>query len=50
VVVTETITDHSTGRVYPQNVKLTVPVTREEERDFTALQEGEHLGVAKGER
>jgi type IV pilus assembly protein PilP len=50
VVVTETITDHSTGRVYPQNVKLTVPVTKEEERDFTALQEGEHLGVAKGER
>src|SRR5438445_11034664 len=23
VVITETITDHSTGRVYPQNVKLT---------------------------
>ena len=27
IVVTETITDHSTGRVYPQNVKLAVPVT-----------------------
>ena len=50
VVVTETITDHSTGRVYPQNVKLTVPVSKDEERDLTALQEGEHLGVAKGER
>jgi type IV pilus assembly protein PilP len=50
IVVTETITDHSTGRVYPQNVKLTVPVSREEERDLTALHEGEHLGVAKGER
>ena len=50
VVVTETITDHSTGRVYPQNVKLAVPVTREEERDAKALQEGEHLGVARGER
>jgi Tfp pilus assembly protein PilP len=50
VVVTETITDHSTGRVYPQNVKLAVPVTREEERDLTALKEGEHLGVAKGDR
>jgi type IV pilus assembly protein PilP len=50
VVITETITDHSTGRVYPQNVKLTVPVTREEDRDFKALQEGEHIGVAKGEQ
>ncbi|HZX97377.1 MAG TPA: pilus assembly protein PilP [Myxococcales bacterium] len=50
IVVTETITDHSTGRVYPQNVKLSVPVTKEEERDLNALQEGEHLGVARGER
>jgi type IV pilus assembly protein PilP len=50
IVVTETITDHSTGRVYPQNVKLSVPVSREEERDIKALHEGEHLGVAKGER
>jgi type IV pilus assembly protein PilP len=49
IVVTETITDHATGRVYPQNVKLTVPVTKDEERDTKALQEGEHLGVAKGE-
>jgi type IV pilus assembly protein PilP len=50
VVITETITDHSTGRVYPQNVKLTVPVTRDEERDMKALQEGEHIGVATGEK
>lgn len=50
IVVTETITDHSTGRVYPQNVKLAVPITRDEERDAKALQEGEHLGLAKGER
>jgi type IV pilus assembly protein PilP len=49
IVVTETITDHATGRVYPQNVKLTVPVSKDEERDIKALQEGEHLGVAKGE-
>jgi type IV pilus assembly protein PilP len=49
VVITETITDHSTGRVYPQNVKLTVPVTRDEERDMKALQDGEHIGVAKGD-
>ena len=50
MVITETITDHSTGRVYPQNVKLQVPVTREEEKDFKALQEGEHMGVAKGDQ
>ena len=50
LVITETITDHSTGRVYPQNVKLTVPVTRDEERDMKALQEGEHIGVATGEK
>jgi type IV pilus assembly protein PilP len=50
VVVTETITDHSTGRVYPQNVKLVVPVTREEERDMKALHDGEHIGVARGDQ
>jgi type IV pilus assembly protein PilP len=50
VIVTETITDHSTGRVYPQNVKLTVPVEKSEERDLKALQEGEHLGPARGEQ
>jgi type IV pilus assembly protein PilP len=48
VVVTETITDHSTGRVYPVNVKLTVPVDKTEESDLKALQEGENLGVSKG--
>ena len=50
IVVTETIIDHSTGRVYPQNVKLVVPQTREEERDQLMLQEGERLGPAKGGR
>ena len=50
IVITETITDHSTGRVYPQNVKLAVPVSADEQRDTKALQEGEHLGVARGER
>ena len=49
IIVTETITDHSTGRVYPQNVKLSVLVTKEEERDIQALREGERLGPAKGE-
>ena len=50
LIVTETITDHSTGRVYPQNVKLSVVVDKSEERDLRALQEGEHLGPAKGEQ
>lgn len=50
IIVTETITDHSTGRVYPQNVKLSVPVEKSEERDLKALQEGETLGPARGEK
>jgi type IV pilus assembly protein PilP len=50
VVVTETITDHATGRVYPQNVKLSVQIGKDEERDLRALQEGERLGPAKGEQ
>jgi type IV pilus assembly protein PilP len=48
IIVTETITDHSTGRVYPQNVKLVVPVSKSEEQDLRMLQEGERLGPAKG--
>jgi type IV pilus assembly protein PilP len=50
VLVTETIIDGPTGRVFPRTVKLTVPVSKDEARDLSALQEGEHLGVAKGER
>jgi type IV pilus assembly protein PilP len=48
VVITETITDHSTGRVYPQTLKLSVPVDKAEEADLRALQEGETLGASKG--
>jgi type IV pilus assembly protein PilP len=47
VVVTETITDHSTGRVYPQTLKLSVPVDKAEQTDLRALQEGEMLGAAR---
>jgi len=43
IVVTETITDHSTGRVYPQNIKIMVPETKDEERDFRALKDGEEM-------
>lgn len=49
IVVTETITDHSTGRVYPQNVKLTVPVDASEKRDLTMLKEGEELRASGGQ-
>jgi hypothetical protein len=42
-VVTETITDHSTGRVYPQNIKIMVPESKDEERDLRALKDGEEM-------
>ena len=43
IVVTETITDHSTGRVYPQNIKIAVPETKEEQSDLRALKDGEEM-------
>jgi type IV pilus assembly protein PilP len=43
IVVTETITDHSTGRVYPQSIKLVVPESKQEEIDLRALKEGSEL-------
>ena len=44
VVVTETITDHSTGRVYPRDIKLQVPTSKNETDDLTRLKDGELLG------
>ena len=49
IIVTETITDHSTGRVYPQNVKLTVPVDPSEKKDLGMLKEGEELRASGGQ-
>ena len=43
IVVTETITDNSTGRVYPQNIKLVVPESKEEQADLRALKDGEAM-------
>jgi type IV pilus assembly protein PilP len=43
IVVTETITDHSTGRVYPQNIKILVPESQDEKRDLQALKDGEEM-------
>jgi len=44
IVVTETITDHSTGRVYPRDIKLQVPTSKDETEDLTRLRAGEQLG------
>lgn len=49
IIVTETITDHSTGRVYPQNVKLSVPVDPSEKKDLGMLKEGEELRASGGQ-
>jgi type IV pilus assembly protein PilP len=43
IIVTETITDHATGRVYPQNIKLVVPLSKEEQQDLKNLKEGEEM-------
>jgi type IV pilus assembly protein PilP len=43
IVVTETITDHSTGRVYPQNIKIMVQESKDEQRDLRALKDGEEM-------
>jgi type IV pilus assembly protein PilP len=43
IVVTETITDHNTGRVYPQNITLQVPKSQGEQDDLKALREGEEM-------
>ena len=43
IVVTETITDHSTGRVYPQNIKMMVPQSKDEQSDLRALKDGEEM-------
>jgi type IV pilus assembly protein PilP len=43
IVVTETITDHNTGRVYPQNITIQVPQSKDEQSDLKALREGEEM-------
>jgi type IV pilus assembly protein PilP len=49
IVVTETITDHSTGRVYPQNIKLTVRESAAEIADMRALKDGEEMGPSSSQ-
>jgi type IV pilus assembly protein PilP len=43
IVVTETITDRNTGRVYPQNITIQVPQSKDEQSDLKALKEGEEM-------
>jgi type IV pilus assembly protein PilP len=43
IVVTETITDRNTGRVYPQNITIQVPQSKDEQADLKALREGEEM-------
>ena len=43
IVVTETITDRNTGRVYPQNITIQVPQSKSEQSDLKALKEGEEM-------
>jgi type IV pilus assembly protein PilP len=43
IVVTETITDHATGRVYPSNISIKMPKDASELRADEMLREGETL-------
>jgi type IV pilus assembly protein PilP len=44
IVVTESITDHATGRVYPNNIPLKVPKTKEELEADDRLKQGPRGG------
>jgi type IV pilus assembly protein PilP len=47
IIITETITDHATGRVYPQALPLKVARDASELADFKQLSDGETLGAAQ---
>jgi type IV pilus assembly protein PilP len=47
IIITETITDHATGRVYPNALPLKVARDASELADFKQLSEGETLGAAQ---
>ena len=40
IIVTETITDHTTGRVYPSNITMKIPKSEAEQRADELLREG----------
>ena len=47
IVVTETITDHATGRVYPQSVPIKVPEDASDLQAAQQLRDGESLGSSQ---
>ena len=49
IIITETITDHATGRVYPSNIPLRVLKDASEVADFKQINEGESLGAAQSQ-
>jgi Tfp pilus assembly protein PilP len=51
IIITETITDHATGRVYPSNIPLRVARDANESKDLQQLnvESGETMGVAQGQ-
>ena len=49
VIITETITDHATGRVYPEQRPLRVPRDASEVADMKQLGEDERLGPAQNQ-
>lgn len=51
IIITETITDHATGRVYPSNLPLRVSRDANEKSDLQQLNSdsGETMGVAQGQ-
>jgi type IV pilus assembly protein PilP len=47
IIVTETITDHATGKVYPQAIPIKVSVSETDRAADAQLHEGETLGAAQ---
>jgi len=47
IIITETITDHATGRVYPQNVPLKITLDAADQASEQQLRDGESLGTAQ---
>ena len=45
IVITETITDHATGRVYPSSFSIKIPKTEAEEKADELLKEGQQASV-----
>ena len=49
IVITESITDHATGRVYPSNITLKIPKSESEQRADELLREGQTASTGGGQ-